>query len=259
MRLLASTGLISQPTTRRALATAGWLMLVVAIYVFNGVTDVQGDEINGSNRPIASGRLSCVTARHWCIGTSCAGLALCALVSPLELGLGVLMLAIGWAYSAGPSFKNSAIGLGVIVGAGAGLTYAAGWAAAGASDVRSLAVMLALSGWIGVCCVSKDFSDVEGDRVAGRRTWPVMIGPQRAAQLLATVSVAGGFGMVITCVWIGYWIVPALLLTVGAIGLAAVVVASADAPDRAIRRRPYRAFMSTQYATNLALICSGII
>ena len=45
--------------------------------------------------------------------------------------------------------------------------------------------------WVGLCCAAKDFSDIDGDRAAGRRTWPVLIGGRRASRILACLAVGG--------------------------------------------------------------------
>jgi 4-hydroxybenzoate polyprenyltransferase len=257
LRLLAATGLPWHPTLRELTAIAGWLPLVVAIYVFNGITDLGADAVNGSARPIASGQFTCVAALRWCVASAVVGLALCSLVAPAVVGLGAVLLAVGWAYSDGPALKNTPIGFGVIVGLGAALTYVAGWVAAGASDDGTLPVMLVFAAWVGLCCASKDFSDVDGDRLAGRHTWPVVLGPRGAAQLLGGLAVLGSGTALAGSVVAGVAVVPAAVLVSGSLLLAAVAFASSSKPDRSTRRRPYRAFMATQYAANLAMICSG--
>src|SRR6478609_9228145 len=40
------------------LATASWLLAVWAVYLINGISDIGGDRLNGSSRPLASGRLA---------------------------------------------------------------------------------------------------------------------------------------------------------------------------------------------------------
>lgn len=257
MRLIAATGLPSHPTAPALIVIVGWLPLVVAVYVFNGVTDVSSDRANGSNRPIASGRLTVNAAIRWCMVSSLVGLALCWLVDPRVLILGVVLLVVGWAYSDGPSLKNRPIGFGVIVGVGAALTYLAGWFASPDRNAGSLPVLLVVAGWVGLCCASKDFSDVEGDRLAGRRTWPVLLGQRGAAYLLASVAVSGGIAALVGSVLARVAVAPAAVLMAGSILLAVVGVESAARAERTVRRRPYRAFMATQYAANLAMICSG--
>src|SRR5262245_60636507 len=43
---------------------AAWLLAVLSIYLINGTTDVAEDRVNGSGRPVASGRLPLATARQ---------------------------------------------------------------------------------------------------------------------------------------------------------------------------------------------------
>jgi len=257
MRLLAASGLLGQFSAGGIAAVAGWIPLVVAVYVFNGVTDLRADAANGSPRPIATGRLGRGAALRWCLGSACCGLALCWLASPFVFGLGCVLLAVGWAYSDGPALKNKPIGFALIIGLGAALTYAAGWVAGGATSVQSLAIMLIVAVWVGLCCASKDFSDVEGDRLAGRRTWPVTLGPGPAARLLAAVAIAFASTSLVLCFVSRVSIAPGCVLVAGSALVAFAAVSSAAGPDRATRRRPYRAFMATQYATNLALIVVG--
>ena len=67
---LAGTGL---------LGLAGWSMIWMSVYVFNGVSDVDADRRNGSGRPIASGRLPVGTAAQAAVLLAVTGLGLCAL------------------------------------------------------------------------------------------------------------------------------------------------------------------------------------
>ncbi len=82
----------------------------MAIYVFNGVTDVTADLANQSRRPIATGRLRLSTARAGCLLLAAGGIAMCLVVSLVEVWLGLGMLWLGWAYSCGPSLKNNPAG-----------------------------------------------------------------------------------------------------------------------------------------------------
>ena len=50
------------------------------------------------------------------------------------------------------------------------------------------------------------------------------------------------------------WLVPALVLAFGATVLAVVSLGPWGRGDRSRRRRPYKAFMLTQYGTNLAVV-----
>jgi 4-hydroxybenzoate polyprenyltransferase len=259
MRLVAATGLLWHPTVQALIVIAGWLPLVIAIYVYNGVSDVSSDTTNGSARPIASGQLSCVAAVRWCQYSAVVGLCMCWLVAPAVFILGMVLLLVGWAYSAGPCLKNKPVGFGVIVGLGAALTYIAGWLASPESETGTLPIMLVVAAWVGLCCASKDFSDVDGDRLAGRHTWPVLFGPRGAAQLLGAVAIIAGAAALVWSVQAGVGVAPAVVLLCGSILLAVVGLVSAAKPERATRRRPYRAFMATQYVANITMICTGFV
>jgi 4-hydroxybenzoate polyprenyltransferase len=164
------------------------------------------------------------------------------------------MLLIGWAYSAGPSLKDSALGFAAVIGIGAALTYTAGSIASAHTDLHELATTLSISLWVALCCGSKDFSDVDGDRLAGRHTWPVILGYRRAARLLSGLVVVAAGCVVVSALETGADIFPALALGAGSIGLAITALRSTPAAERRNRRRPYRVYMLTQYATNAALL-----
>jgi 4-hydroxybenzoate polyprenyltransferase len=119
--------------------------------------------------------------------------------------------------------------------------------------------MLAMACWVGLCCASKDFSDVAGDRLAGRHTWPVMFGPARAARLLAVVAVSCGLAALVGSIVGRVSIVPACVVLAGSVLLAGTAVVSAAVSDRAVRRRPYRVFLATQYAVNVAFILAAVV
>jgi len=254
LRALAGSGLIRHPSVERAESVTGWLLLTAAIYVFNGITDRAGDVANHSARPIASGTLSRRAALIWCIGLGLAGLSLCAAASAADLMLAGVMLVLGWAYSAGPALKNTAAGFATVIGLGAGLTYGAGLASRGPFSQREAAFVAAFALWVTLCCAAKDFSDLEGDRLAGRRTWPVVFGARSAARLLALLAVCGAGVVMVTSQLAGMTPFPAIVVSCGSVVLGASALRHADAPDRRARRRPYRVFMLTQYLTNGALI-----
>lgn len=256
LRSVAGSALVRQPTLGRVTLVGGWALLTIAIYVFNGVTDFAGDTLNNSHRPIATGQLTTRTALIWCGALSAAGLALCGLVSQVDIVLGLALLLLGWAYSAGPAWKNHPAGFAAVIGGGAGLTYAAGIAAAGSLTAPRLGFCASLAAWVGLCCAAKDFSDVDGDQLAGRHTWPVILGARRAALLLGALAVVGSACVLATFYIANAPLLPVIFVFVGSVALAVTALTAGAAASRVTRRRPYRVFMSTQYATNVALMIS---
>ncbi|HEY2167470.1 MAG TPA: UbiA family prenyltransferase, partial [Jatrophihabitantaceae bacterium] len=182
LRAAACAGLLRHPSPKSLIGVSGWLLLAVAAYAFNGVTDVTTDTANGSSRPIASGRLRVDVARCWCLALVATGLVMCELASRAEVVAGFAALALGWAYSTGPALKESPVAAAFVIGTSAGLSYFAGAAAAGTVTTRTLCVPMSIALWVALCCAAKDFSDVDGDRLAGRRTWPVLLGHRAAAR-----------------------------------------------------------------------------
>jgi len=244
------------------LSLLGWCCVVAAVYVHNGTEDVVEDRRNASQRPVAAGRLPVGTARAVARALAAAGLLASAALDPRAGALAALMLACGWAYSSGARpWKNTVPGFVFIVVSGGLLTYLAGSVAVGARWSAPLCCFaLVMSCWMAVAGSTKDLPDSDGDRCAGRRTLPVLYGQRRAARLtaLGTLAVGAGFHTValhhvptlLTC---------ASVLLVGAVVIAVTLVATPADAGRDRRRRPYRAFMITQYAVHSALFVSALL
>jgi len=239
---------------------AGWLAATWAIYLMNGIADIVEDRVNGSSRPIARGCLAPGAATSTCSALVALALGCCAQVSVGMVVLVMVMLAVGWAYSFGPhplkmtmpGFVTSVTALGL-------LTYLAGGCAAGGEWATPLFPFgLVMSLWMGLVGWTKDLSDVEGDRVAGRRTLPVLLGDRRARTLMATVVLMVGWGFLATAAVVARHVLPAAMVVCAGSALVAVLLlASASPADRAVLRRPYRAFMATQYAAHVTLLLSN--
>jgi 4-hydroxybenzoate polyprenyltransferase len=260
VRACIAAGFPFRPSVHAAGLITGWSMLSVAIYLLNGVTDRLGDRVNGSGRPIATGALLPRTALSATVLLTVTGTMICAAEDVRSLPLAAAFLALGCAYSTGPALKNSPVGFAIAIGGGAVLTYAIGWLAGGALRPAQLSFGLAMAAWVSVACAAKDFSDTEGDRVAGRRTWPVLLGRRRAAARLRSYAIVGSLLMVAVALFVAGSVWPAaLVLVTGSVALGNCCAGSANSTttsSRAVRRRPYRIFMSTQYCANVALALS---
>jgi len=234
-----------------------WFLLTWAVYLLNGVADVVEDRANGSRRPIARGDLSPAAATRIVGSLAVAGLVVAATVSPLLVLLGAGQFLLGWAYSMGPApLKRAAVPAAVSVVLAGLLTYAAGAVSAGGSPAAHLLLFPAMMAlWMAVGGVTKDLSDVSGDRVAGRRTLPILLGERHARRIMAMVAgaVAGGFVVLAAAsppaVRLASW-----LVLLGAVILACVVCTPASRGDAFRRRWPYRIFMATQYIAHISVL-----
>lgn len=245
---------------RTAVAALAWGCATVAIYVFNGVADRVEDMANGSSRPIARGDLPAWAALGVSAALAAAACAGACWEGGWAVAVMVVYLMVGYCYS-GPPFPFKSRYYAASIGGGALglLSYLGGAASTGQRTGPQLAVYAAMMTlWMGgVGGIAKDLSDVAGDRAAGRRTWPVVLGERRARLALrcTAVAVAAVFTAVaaLTCVRL-LWCAGVVLL-----GATAVCVASRQAGEQAVRPRrrlPYRAFMWTQYLSHAALMAA---
>jgi 4-hydroxybenzoate polyprenyltransferase/chlorophyll synthase len=245
-----------------ALGALAWLLLTMSIYLINGVSDLAADRANGSARPLARGLVGARGAGRTAGALAGGGLLLAALTGSAALVVcAVAMAGLGWAYSVGPRpLKCSVAGIAVASAGGGLLTYLAGAAAAGgAPGAPYLAMFVLLAAWMAVAGASKDLADRAGDRAAGRRTLPVVAGHRTATRVIAGgCLLLGAVALAVGGTWPEV-LVPALVLGAGAVGVATRALRTPADASRAELRRPYRAFMITQYAVNPALLLGVLL
>lgn len=176
------------------------------------------DAINEPQRPIPSGRIP----GRWGLGIALAGtllsLVVATLINPWVLAATVLGLFLAWIYSAPPirAKANGWWGPGVCAAAYEGLTWFTGAAVmvGGLPDTRILGVLALYAAGAHGIMVLNDFKAVDGDRVSGVRSLPVLLGERRAA-LVACWTMA-----------IPQLVVAGLLASWGAVFPAALVALS---------------------------------
>ncbi|ASW54861.1 UbiA family prenyltransferase [Plantactinospora sp. KBS50] len=235
---------------RIAVAAAAWLCTTWYVYLLNGLSDRVEDSGNGSTRPLAGGELAEAAARTMLAWLAAAALLLAILVGPLLVVLVLAMLALGTLYSAGPRPQKAHTGGAMaVIAAGGVVTYLAGWYAGGGGGPTPTLLVVggAMSAWMALVGMTKDLPDVAGDRAAGRRTLPVVLGARRARLVLAVLTLAVGAGAGIAAWTLGVTPVVGVGLPVGA-GIVALGLLRSD-PGL-----PYRRFMIVQYAVHLSTI-----
>ncbi|MCZ2804727.1 UbiA family prenyltransferase [Modestobacter sp. VKM Ac-2983] len=245
-----------------AVGALAWVLLMTSIYLVNGVSDLLGDRANGSTRPLASGRLAVRVAVRTAGALAGAGLLLAACSGvPTLLSCALMTTLLGWAYSVGPRpLKHTVAGTTVAAIGGGLLSYGAGVAAAGGGlTAPYAAVFLLLSAWMAVAGTSKDLGDREGDRLAGRRTLPVVAGHRTAVRVIAGGSLLLGLtALALAGVW-PQLLAPAAALCLGGEVVAVLALLTPEGGPRQHRRRPYRAFMVTQYLANPLVVVSVLL
>lgn len=239
---------------KAVVGAASWFLAVWVVYLVNGISDIAGDRANGSRRPLASGVLTEHAAVVWSVVLGLGSLGIAVHVGVVFLLLVALMLTLGLTYSLGAhAAKKWAVPALAVAAAGGMLTYLAGAEAFHdtiSPAVLRFAVVMAL--WIAVVGHTKDFGDTVGDRIAGRATLPIALGEVPARAIVAVgAATLGGAGVLIAA------LDPELLslAALGPCGAMVCLFAFRRRPaDRRSLRRPYRAFMVSQYAVNLLAI-----
>ena len=164
------------------------------------------DAVNQPERPIPSGRLPGRTGLFIAIGATVASLMVAAALGATVFVVGVVALAMAWAYSAPPFrlknngwYGNAAVGL-----CYEGIPWITGAAVmtGGLPDWRifTLAALYSI-GAHGIMTLN-DFKSVEGDLRHGVASLPAQLGVARAARLACWVmAVPQGAVIVLLTLW----------------------------------------------------------
>ena len=176
-----------------ALAVLSALCANAASNSWNQAYDAEIDRVNKPERPIPSGRATVRGALA--LGHAAALLALAlgathALVArePWFLACVAGGVLATWIYSAPPlRTKRRTLGASLTIAVPRGfLVPVAGWAVLTVPRGLEPFVLGLVPGLFVLGAAStKDFADVEGDRAHGCRTLPVVLGPRRAARIVA--------------------------------------------------------------------------
>ncbi|MBS2963689.1 UbiA family prenyltransferase [Actinocrinis puniceicyclus] len=240
------------------LGALGWSLATCAIYLCNGIADYAEDVGNGSRRPIASGALPLAFARRVVLVLAFAALVQAMIAGPCQFAVMLSYLTVGYAYSGPPFPLKRRYYTASLGGAALGLLTYLGGAVASARAISAplLVFALAMTAWMGgVGGIAKDLSDVTGDRLAGRRSWPLVLGPQRAGGLMLLVAFAVAAGFTAAAAVAGHGLLlPAAAVAAGAVVLAVVTARVPPDASRRVRRRPYRVFMAVQYLGHAGLV-----
>lgn len=174
--------------TRIALGTLMAAVLNAASNTLNQVTDLEADRINKPDRPVPSGRVTAPEAIRLAGWLYVAAFVLASLVGPQCTLLAGTAAVLTVLYSA-PPFRLKAVPFlaNVVIAVPRGvLLKVAGWACVrdfGRIEPWAIGAVFGL--FLLGATTTKDFADIRGDRAAGFRTLPVLLGTRRAAWFTA--------------------------------------------------------------------------
>lgn len=172
-------------------------LITVGMFVLNDLVDSDLDRANGKKRPIPSGLVSKRQAWTFIISTNMAALVLSIITFNLTGNLIVAaMLIIGILYSAPKialmkRFLTKTITIAIYYC----LCALLGATSYGTDMVMNNPVILAhglsmLAVMIFISSTLNDLGDVGGDRAAGRRTVPIVIGEDNTIKLCMTLAIS---------------------------------------------------------------------
>ena len=169
------------------------LMITVSMFILNDLVDADLDKTNLKNRPIPSGRVS--KKQAWIFIMLTNGAALGILISALAIDSIIFvmpMILIGILYSTPKKIafmnrfviKNIAIALFYILCIMLGITWTYGIELAINNPIATIHAITMSGIMIFVGSTINDLGDVKGDRAAGRRTIPIVLGGENTVKML---------------------------------------------------------------------------
>ena len=215
--------------------SGNWLIIIVGVILAGPIVcgmsqaandwcDRHVDAINEPDRPIPSGRIP----GKW-------GLYIALIMTAVAFGVGAILgvwgfiatcvaIACAWAYSAEPIRlkKSGWWGPGVVGLCYEGLPWFTGAAVMTAALPDAKIILVALLYAIGAHGIMtlNDFKALDGDRTTGVRSFPVTLGPERAAKLACVIMAAAQIGVIGL---LFAWALPAFALAVLALLCAQIL------------------------------------
>ena len=210
--LATITGLFCVPGVVNALSTADFdlfaivrmslplpiasLLVTAGTYILNDLVDADLDKANGKKRPIPSGLVSKKQALSFVALTFGSAILLTSITfSLISLVIISLMVGIGIMYSF-PKIalmkrfviKTASIAIFYILCALLGMTSVYNLDLALESPMQVVIVLLTLAIMVFISSTLNDMGDFDGDKSAGRRTIPIVIGKEKTIRLMTILA-----------------------------------------------------------------------
>ena len=175
------------------------LMITVGMFILNDLVDADLDKVNLKNRPIPSGLVS--KKQAWTFIMLTNGAALGVLISTLPIASAIFvmpMMLIGILYSMPKRIalmkrfviKNVAIALFYMLCSMLGITSSYGIELAINNPIVTIHTITMSGIMIFVGSTINDLGDIKGDKAAGRRTIPIVLGGENTVKMLIIILVS---------------------------------------------------------------------
>lgn len=175
------------------------LMITVGMFILNDLVDADLDKVNLKNRPIPSGLVSKKQAWTFIMLTNGAALGILISTLPIASAIFVMpMMLIGILYSMPKRIalmkrfviKNIAIALFYMLCSMFGITSSYGIELAINNPIVTIHTITMSGIMIFVGSTINDLGDIKGDKAAGRRTIPIVLGGENTVKMLIILSVS---------------------------------------------------------------------
>jgi len=168
------------------LGFASVFLISASSLILNDYFDLESDRINAPTRPLPAGLVSERDVILLFICVTIVGLVASALLSFISLWVGLLAWTVGFLYNW--RFKKSGLPGNLMVSFSVGMTFIFGGIAVG----KPLEPVVWFFGILAALInfgeeIAADAMDVEGDRKAGSRSLPVLLGQETALRLSAAI------------------------------------------------------------------------
>ena len=248
------------------------LMIAVGLYILNDLIDADADKANSKNRPIPSGLVSKKQAWSFIILTNGAAVGIALVTLDLaSIILVVPMILIGIIYSA-PKIalmnrfvlKNMAIASFYMLCTMLGITSNYGVDLAMNNLIVPIHTM-AMSGiMIFVGSIVNDLGDTKGDRAAGRRTIPIVLGGENTIRMLIILL------MIMPAIsWMLYWafveediiplLTPIAVSIVASLAVLRMVKIRKVFEDMKSMRNQHKKWFPLYMVLQLGLVCGALL
>lgn len=249
------------------------LFIIIGMYVFNDLVDTDLDKANGKKRPIPSGEVTKLQAWIFIIGTNSLGIALSLVTSNIfSLIISLSLVSIGIMYSAPRiAFKDKFLVKTISIAVAMMLCISLGstsyWNLTGdkESDFSSLgiqilypAIMLAIM--VFITSPFNDVADVIGDKKAGRKTIPIVIGSENTVRMAIALA-----GTMIAISWIVYfvsntgWMNPLLISLVSILTIYNMSKTLKNLSDKEYVRKQHKKSMPLHLLLQFALALGAFL
>jgi len=175
------------------------LMITVGMFILNDLVDADLDKVNLKNRPISSGLVSKKQAWTFIMLTNGAALGILISTLPIASAIFVMpMMLIGILYSTPKRIafmnrfviKNIAIALFYMLCSMLGITSSYGIELAINNPIVTIHTITMSGIMIFVGSTINDLGDIKGDKAAGRRTIPIVLGGENTVRVLIILLVS---------------------------------------------------------------------